>query len=190
MYIYIIPVHICPYRPYMSSRAQLNEQEIPKIPGSCFCGAIEYEITLPTLFAGHCHCSMCRRIHAAAYVTWLGVRKESLKIIKGEEHVNTFHSTKGKNHIYRRSCKICTTNLFCDNDIKHPTYTDVSFASITRPETLDRQPEAHWYYTDHASWASTDATDGLKRIETDVNAKPGEQMGGKGDGIKILKHVN
>ena len=66
----------------MSSRAQLNEQELPKIPGSCFCGAIEYEITLPTLFAGHCHCSMCRRIHAAAYVTWLGVRKESLKIIK------------------------------------------------------------------------------------------------------------
>ena len=28
------------------------------VTGSCFCGAVKFEIELPTLFCGHCHCSI------------------------------------------------------------------------------------------------------------------------------------
>ena len=31
------------------------------VTGACFCGAVSFEIDMPTAFCGHCHCSMCRR---------------------------------------------------------------------------------------------------------------------------------
>ena len=37
------------------------------------CGTVEFSVALPTLFCGHCHCTMCQRNHGAAYVTWFGV---------------------------------------------------------------------------------------------------------------------
>jgi hypothetical protein len=36
--------------------------------GSCLCGAVALEFQIPTLFATHCHCSMCRRSNGAGFV--------------------------------------------------------------------------------------------------------------------------
>ena len=44
--------------------------------GNCLCDSVRFQFELPSLFAGHCHCSMCRRAHGAGYVTWVGVREE------------------------------------------------------------------------------------------------------------------
>ena len=50
-----------------------------KVPGSCFCGAVRFSAQLPSLFCGHCHCSMCRRSHGAGYVTWFAVPRDQLQ---------------------------------------------------------------------------------------------------------------
>lgn len=39
----------------------------------CLCGDITLAATLPSLWAAHCHCSLCRRAHGAAFVTWVGM---------------------------------------------------------------------------------------------------------------------
>ena len=39
----------------------------------------------PTLFCAHCHCSMCRRNHGAAFVTWFGIARERLALEAGED---------------------------------------------------------------------------------------------------------
>ena len=35
--------------------------------GSCLCGGVRYETTAPLQGASHCHCSMCRKAHGAAF---------------------------------------------------------------------------------------------------------------------------
>lgn len=52
------------------------------IEGGCLCGAVRYVITLPTKWCAHCHCSMCRRAHGAAFVTWAGVPSQSFTGMK------------------------------------------------------------------------------------------------------------
>lgn len=41
--------------------------------GQCLCGVTRFEFDLPTKWVAHCHCTMCRRAHGAAFVTWVGV---------------------------------------------------------------------------------------------------------------------
>ena len=81
------------------------------VPGSCFCGTVQFTIELPTLFCGHCHCSMCRRPHGAAFVTWTAVPPKQLKITAGEEQLTRFESGPPKG--VRRFCSNCGSHLFC-----------------------------------------------------------------------------
>ena len=37
------------------------------VHGSCLCGQVRFELTGPAQFINHCHCSMCRKVHGAAY---------------------------------------------------------------------------------------------------------------------------
>ncbi|MGH8286041.1 MAG: GFA family protein, partial [Steroidobacteraceae bacterium] len=39
------------------------------IRGSCLCGGVRFEIDGPVGRASHCHCSMCRKAHGAAFGT-------------------------------------------------------------------------------------------------------------------------
>ena len=56
-----------------------------KREGGCLCGAVRFEITLPSKWCAHCHCSMCRRAHGAGVVTWFGVPEDRFRITAGEE---------------------------------------------------------------------------------------------------------
>lgn len=125
-----------------------------KVPGSCFCGAIEFEIELPTLFCGHCHCSMCRRPHGAAFVTWTAVPPERLKITVGAENLKKFQSSeKGT----RSFCQNCGSQLFCEIGTEA---IDIALAALHGP--IDRLPEAHYYYDSRAAW--TEINDDLPKL--------------------------
>ena len=54
------------------------------VAGACLCGAIQYEIDLPTLGAVHCHCTMCRRWNGAGYTTWFAIEKDHLRIVSSQ----------------------------------------------------------------------------------------------------------
>lgn len=41
--------------------------------GRCLCGALQFSVRFPTKWVAHCHCTMCRRAHGAAFVTWFEV---------------------------------------------------------------------------------------------------------------------
>ncbi|MBT9317995.1 GFA family protein [Leptothoe spongobia] len=40
------------------------------IKGGCLCGKVRYEVTGRLFDVSHCHCSMCRRQHGAAFSTY------------------------------------------------------------------------------------------------------------------------
>ena len=50
--------------------------------GSCLCGAIRYEIDGPLGAAGHCHCTMCRKAHGAAFGTYSRVKRDAFSASK------------------------------------------------------------------------------------------------------------
>lgn len=54
------------------------------IRGSCFCGAIAFELSAPPVVMGTCHCSRCRKAGASTIVF---VKKETFRWLRGEEFV-------------------------------------------------------------------------------------------------------
>jgi hypothetical protein len=82
------------------------------VPGACLCGAIRYEIDLPTLGSVHCHCTMCRRWNGAGYTSWCAVPKDQLRILSGEKQLVRYQSS---DHAGRFFCSVCGSSLFGDS---------------------------------------------------------------------------
>jgi len=135
------------------------------VHGSCFCGAVHFEVGLPTAFCAHCHCSMCRRAHGAAYVTWFGAARERFKVTSGETSLVRFQSSE---HGVRSFCGRCGSQLFCELD-EHPGIVDVVLACVTEP--IDRRPQMHVFFSDRAEWANV-GCDGLPRLGGQTGMEP------------------
>jgi hypothetical protein len=131
--------------------------------GSCYCGAIRFSIAMPTLFCVHCHCSMCRRSHGAAFVTWLAVPRSQFLLESGEE-LTRYHSS---DHGNRSFCTRCGSTLFCEST-RHPDQIDIVLANMD--DQIDRPPEAHIYFDDRAEW--TVAGDDLPRLGGSTGTLP------------------
>ncbi len=116
------------------------------VSGSCLCGAVRFAIEPPTLFCGHCHCSLCRRNHGAGYVTWIGVPRAQLTVEAGQSELTRYPSS---DHGARSFCRRCGSSLFCEST-RHPDQVDVVLANLDGP--IDRPPQVHIYYDDRADW--------------------------------------
>ncbi|MBA3502614.1 MAG: GFA family protein [Myxococcota bacterium] len=113
--------------------------------GACLCGETRFEITLPTKWVAHCHCSMCRRGHGAPFVTWVGVLREQFRIVDGA-YLRRYESSPGA----RRSfCAKCGSPLFFESE-RWPG--EVHIARALFPGELDRAPQMHAFFSDRADW--------------------------------------
>lgn len=135
------------------------------ITGSCLCGSVRFRVTLPTSFCGHCHCSICRRSHGAAFVTWFGVPRSRFEWLAGRDALTRYPSSA---HAVRSFCSRCGSSLFSESS-RHPDQIEIVLASMQGP--IDRTPEAHVYFDDRVSWVST--RDELPRVPGDPAAPGG-----------------
>jgi hypothetical protein len=134
------------------------------VRGACLCGAVTLEVTPPTAFCAHCHCTLCRLAHGAGYVTWFGVAKERFRILSGEKDLVHYRSSP---HGIRSFCGTCGSSLFCELDT-HPGLIDVVLANLSGP--IDREPQGHFYFSDKAEWVEVE--DGLPRFGGDSGMEP------------------
>ena len=74
------------------------------IGGSCLCGAVRYEISGAFRLIGHCHCSMCRKSHGAAFATWGIVGPDQFQWTSGAEFVEAYGSSPGRERCFCRKC--------------------------------------------------------------------------------------
>jgi len=70
--------------------------------GHCLCKAIEYEFEGPPKWVMHCHCESCRRTVSSPIATYLGVRLEQFRYLKGEPAY--YQSSSG---VTRYFCTVC-----------------------------------------------------------------------------------
>lgn len=106
--------------------------------GTCFCGAVEVEVSGDPAGMGYCHCRSCRSWSGGpvnAFSLWPPAQ---VKITKGEANVGTFNATEVS---YRKFCTKCGGHLMTD----HPPLGVIDVFTATIP-TLDFQPGLHVNY--------------------------------------------
>ena len=77
------------------------------IEGSCYCGAVRFQLTSEPAVMGTCHCSRCRKAGASTIVF---VKKEQLRWVQGKDQV-AFYQPTAPYKYGRCFCKICGTSL-------------------------------------------------------------------------------
>ena len=53
------------------------------VSGSCLCGAVRFTQRGPFTHMTHCHCSICRKHHGAAFATYVASPLEGFKLLAG-----------------------------------------------------------------------------------------------------------
>ena len=107
------------------------------ITGGCFCGEIRYGIDDGNYTVANCHCGMCRRTSAAAYVTWIVVPVDNFRISDG-----SFTELKSSDAGTRYFCNQCGTPIACVNT-DHPQIIDVTHGSLDDPFVMQPTIEIH-----------------------------------------------
>ncbi len=54
------------------------------VHGSCLCKTVQWEARAPFFNMSHCHCSMCRKAHAAPFATYVGTKADGFAHFFGD----------------------------------------------------------------------------------------------------------
>src|SRR2546426_4449779 len=124
------------------------------VRGTCLCGDVAFEADAPFQFMGHCHCSMCRKAHGAAFSTALGANSSGFRWLRGNAAVRRYESSPGG---ARPFCGRCGAAL--------PAVTDdvVFVPSGLLDDDPEMRPQAHIFVASKAPWHAV--SDSLPRFD-------------------------
>ena len=115
--------------------------------GSCLCGQIKYQVTQIEPNLGHCHCSMCRKFHGAAFATFAEAKVENFKWINGEKLLKSYFANNGTE---RKFCSECGSSLiFVPSNDKGEV---IEFSMSTLDSEVPNKPDAHIFTESKACW--------------------------------------
>ncbi|KAA3631786.1 MAG: GFA family protein [Proteobacteria bacterium] len=114
------------------------------IKGSCLCGKVRYEVTGPLSNADHCHCSMCRRQHGAAFATYAQFNPGDFRWASGEDMIRIYESSSGAGWCF---CSECGSSLA---GTEKGRVTSVTLGTVEGDPGV--RPESHIYVGSRARW--------------------------------------
>lgn len=120
--------------------------------GGCLCGAVRYTSTGPSVFAGNCYCTDCRRESGTGHITAVAVPEASLTTTGATvDFVKPADSGQGIRNTFR---PICGTTLFT-----HPD--GLPGLALLRGGTLDDPtqvaPQMNMYVASAPAWDAPSA---------------------------------
>lgn len=125
--------------------------------GACLCGEVRYAVEGELGQVSHCHCSMCRRVHGAAFGTYAAVSSQNFNWTSGADLVCTFQSS---DLMERTFCRNCGSTLQAILEVE----PDVLYLALG---TIDGDPQCrpavHIFVGSKAPWY--DITDDLPQFE-------------------------
>ncbi|MBW2274442.1 MAG: GFA family protein [Deltaproteobacteria bacterium] len=125
------------------------------ISGSCLCAAVSYEIEGTLSDAGHCHCTMCRKGHGAAFASYASVDPDRFRWVSGSDAVARFESSAGEDRLF---CRICGSTL---GGMSRGRVTSITLGSVDDDPGV--RPLSHIFVGSKASWH--EITDDLPQFE-------------------------
>jgi len=114
--------------------------------GGCLCGEVRYRIASPLRWITHCHCSMCRKQHGAAFATYATIGLKHFELLDPSARLVRYRSSE---QVVRSFCGRCGSSLFWER-VDAPKIINVAVG------TLDGDPEhtadAHIFVASKAPW--------------------------------------
>jgi hypothetical protein len=134
------------------------------VKGQCLCGAVKYRVDEIGDKMAHCHCSMCRRFHGAAFATFGEARKEDFHWVEGEHLLKSYRAPNGT---VRRFCSVCGSSMtFAPANDSGDL---IEFTLGTLVDQPDLTPDAHIFIGSKASWYTIE--DSLPQFEEGRGSK-------------------
>lgn len=121
--------------------------------GGCQCGAVRYRIVGAPAMTALCHCTMCRRAHAAPVVAW--ALYEAAQVAFEGAPPRSFESSPG---CKRSFCARCGTPL-AFTAAYLPGLVDIAIGSLDQPAAV--APAFHYWDSERLPWLQPG--DGLPR---------------------------
>lgn len=114
--------------------------------GQCLCGSIKYRVDKIEPRMAHCHCSMCRKFHGAAFATFGEALKTNFHWIEGEALLKNYLASNGTT---RQFCSHCGSSL----TFSTPALANkLEFSLGTLDSEISVKPDAHIYTASKAGW--------------------------------------
>ena len=116
------------------------------ISGKCDCSAVQYEVHGIIEEYCHCHCSICRKIHGAAFATWGTVTRSAFRWVSGEENLRRYSFSERSESIF---CQTCSATLLVDFKV----YPDQLYITLGTVDGEINLPDGfHQFVGSKASW--------------------------------------
>lgn len=115
--------------------------------GGCLCGQVRYAASAFEPKMAHCHCSMCRKFHGAAFATFGSVKQANFRWLQGEHLLIAYQAPNGT---VRRFCQHCGSSLTFAASVEANEVIEVTLGTLDTP--LNQQPDAHIYVDSKANW--------------------------------------
>jgi len=119
----------------------------PPYRGSCLCNAVRFEADRFAPQNAHCHCSMCRKFHGAAFATLAEVADDDFRWIAGEDLLRAYTADNGTT---RQFCSICGSSLTFADAGEDPGIVEISLACFD--DEVPVVPDAHIYVDYGVGW--------------------------------------
>jgi len=120
-----------------------------QLTGQCLCGEIKYQVSNLLPHMAHCHCSMCRKFHGAAFSTFGVAKKEDFQWLSGEHLLKIYTAPNGTQ---RGFCANCGSSLTFAASNDPGTHIEFTLGSLDTHLELDTKPDCHIYCDSKASW--------------------------------------
>jgi hypothetical protein len=120
---------------------------------------VKFEVSEAPDTLRYCHCESCKKLSGAAATVNGRVPSKAVRIIEGEDLLQTFQPPEGSAKTF---CLSCGSNLFGGG---WPESETASVRATTFDDPIDARPSAHLYVRSVAPW-ETLPDDGLERFDT------------------------
>lgn len=138
---------------------------MPKLTGSCGCGAIRFTVSEPLVGAAYCHCTRCQKRTGTASQASAALHPGSLTITEGAEHLHEWTPDGGG--FAKSFCSVCGSHLFG----RDPERDEIG---IVRMSAVDGdpgiRPAARQFVAYAAEWEPI-PDDGLPRFDEALPAR-------------------
>ncbi len=114
--------------------------------GGCLCGDIRFKVNKDPVWAGHCHCTLCRRQTATAFTTGVDFVAEAFEWTNGKPVY--FRDSMG---VDRSFCPRCGSSMTWELPGRDVT---VFVGSLDRAD--DIQPTCHIFTSTMLPWVKLD----------------------------------
>lgn len=113
--------------------------------GRCLCGVVRYEVDGPFQMMMHCHCSMCRKHHGAAFSTFASAPLSGFRWLQGEDSIVTYQSSSEGKRSFCGHCGSVTPILMLEAGVAVCPAGNLG-------GDLGIEPQAHIFAASKAAW--------------------------------------